>query len=78
METCKAGHYTSNDVVTHFPILCFGYNYRDGTVAQPKCQWLVECAEERIKPLLTPRRWKNFVKKFGGQNENRGGEKIQN
>ena len=59
MGKCEAGHYTDNIVITHFPIMCFGFN------EQPPCNYLRACAEERIKPAIqTERRWKNFEKKF--------------
>jgi len=42
MGECKAKNYTDNDVVTHYPLLCFGYK----PVDQPPCKYLDECATE--------------------------------
>lgn len=40
MGECKAKQYTNNIVVTHNPLRCFG------GFGQPKCDFLIECAEE--------------------------------
>jgi hypothetical protein len=58
MGICKSNYYTDNIVVlVSRPIVCYGF------MEQPKCPYLKECAEERIKPGIPTRAWNNFVKK---------------
>lgn len=59
-KLCKGKQYTDNDVITHFPIVCFGFQK-----SHLPCKYLRECCEEHIKPMITERKWKNFCKKRG-------------
>lgn len=54
---CKAGQYTTNVVIVRTPLICFG------GFGQPQCQHFKHCAEEVIKPILTPLKWRNFENK---------------
>jgi hypothetical protein len=42
-NSCKAGIYTTNEVVTHGPLMCFG------GYGQPQCNYIRDCIEELSK-----------------------------
>lgn len=56
---CKAGQYFHNIVILRTPLVCFG------GFGQPQCKYFKECAEEVIKPILIPIKWRNFQRKNG-------------
>jgi len=50
-DKCKAGQYTTNSIVTHSPLVCFG------GFGQPRCGYLTECLsmyldEKKLKRVL--------------------------
>lgn len=57
---CRVGIYATNKIVLHDPIVCSGHKPID----QPQCKYFKQCAEEVIKPILTPIRWRNFQKRW--------------
>ena len=40
MNECKAGHYTSNDVVLHGALICCG------GLGQPRCKYYEDCLKD--------------------------------
>ena len=50
-DKCKAGQYTTNSIVTHSPLVCFG------GFGQHRCKYLEECLsmyldEKKLRRLL--------------------------
>lgn len=61
MGECKAGEYKDNSVITHFPFICFG-GY---SLKQPKCKYLIECAEEHNMHKTRSKKLKNAIYRKG-------------
>ena len=47
---CKKELYTTNTVISHCPLMCFG------GFGQPRCQYLMQCVEEN-KRYFTNKRY---------------------
>lgn len=59
---CKAGHYKTNIVIFHGPIVCWGFG--DENSRQPSCEYLMDCVNEHRK-AFSIRKYNNIVKKYG-------------
>lgn len=55
MNKCKANRYTTNNVILHGAIVCWGY------LDQPRCRYLRECVEDN-KQHLSIRKYNKIIK----------------
>lgn len=54
---CRKGTYTTNEIIFHGPIVCWGFG------GEPPCEYIKECLED-YKGCIPKRKFNNLIKKI--------------